>query len=92
MSEINWLDMAMPSHKCKVCGALWRFWRADDFPSIKDDCWTLCSNTCGQCCDNVAMEEQIVPMTRKDALEWLQAYSAVEAMKAALAPTAPTGH
>src|SRR5688572_23207849 len=83
MTEINWLDLYMPSHKCTVCGAMWRFFRWEDFPKsgINYDSWTLCSNTCGKCCDNVAMGEQIAPIKRKDALEWLQAWAAVEKMK-----------
>lgn len=87
MNDINWLELYMPSHKCAVCGAMWRFYRAQDFPGHgvkQEDSWSLCSNTCGQCCDNVAMGEQIVPIKRKDAMEWLQAWAAVEAMKAAV--------
>lgn len=92
MTELNWLDLYMPSHKCVVCGAMWRYWRAGDLASIKEDSWSLQSNTCGQCCDNVPMGEQIMPIKRKDAMEWLQAWAAVEAMKSALSTAAPSGH
>lgn len=39
-----------PTHRCKVCGALWIDW---------GDSWSLFSRHCGQCCDNVAMGDQI---------------------------------
>lgn len=39
-----------PTHRCKVCSALWI-----RFP----DYWSLFSRQCGQCCDNVAMGDQI---------------------------------
>lgn len=40
----------MPTHRCKVCGAMWIDW---------GDSWSLFSPRCGQCCDNVAMGHQI---------------------------------
>lgn len=39
-----------PTHRCKVCGALWIDW---------GDTWSLFSPRCGQCCDNAAMGYQI---------------------------------
>lgn len=39
------------SHRCRVCGAMWR--------KHDDGSWSLASSTCGKCCDNVAMGEQI---------------------------------
>jgi hypothetical protein len=52
------LQMPPPSHRCKVCGALWIQWPMDD--PITPGCWTLYpGQTCGKCCDNVAMGEQI---------------------------------
>ena len=40
----------LPTHHCKVCGALWiRF----------TDSWSLFSRRCGPCCDNAAMGDQI---------------------------------
>jgi hypothetical protein len=41
------------THACKVCGAQWRQWDTDKS-------WSLVSKTCGKCCDNVAMGDQIV--------------------------------
>jgi hypothetical protein len=32
-----------PTHRCTVCGAFWMEWAEN---------WSLCSNECGQCCDN----------------------------------------
>lgn len=43
---------AMPTHRCTVCGALWR--------KIEDGTWNLVSGECAACCDNAAMREQIV--------------------------------
>lgn len=44
------------THRCKVCGALWRW----NTPSVvRDGSWSLVSATCGKCCDNVAMGDQI---------------------------------
>jgi hypothetical protein len=39
-----------PTHRCKVCGAMWIDW---------GDSWSLFGRRCGQCCDNVAMGDQI---------------------------------
>jgi hypothetical protein len=50
----------MPSHRCMVCGAFWRLY-AD--PLGAGGSWSLRSPTCGPCCDNVAMGEQIVCLT-----------------------------
>lgn len=46
-----------PTHRCTVCGAFWMKWK---------DSWSLCSKQCGQCCDNVAMGDQIVPLIVSD--------------------------
>ena len=50
-----------PTHRCKVCGALWRFWPRRD--TGHPDSWSLRSNIAGPCCDNVWMGEQIEPLT-----------------------------
>jgi hypothetical protein len=44
-------DNTPPTHRCKVCGALWFRWPAGT--------WSLRSPTCGPCCDNAQMGEQI---------------------------------
>jgi hypothetical protein len=55
------------THRCKVCGALWRLCKGEpdkyrdlpaDYP-LSHDSWSLVSPTCGKCCDNVAMGDQI---------------------------------
>ncbi len=40
-----------PTHRCRVCGALWHRFASGD--------WTLISKACGKCCDNAPMGEQI---------------------------------
>jgi hypothetical protein len=49
----------MPTHRCKICGAFWRLY-AD--PLDAGGSWSLRSPTCGKCCDNVSMGEQIVSL------------------------------
>lgn len=48
------------NHHCKVCGALWV--RHPD-----DATWSLCSQSCGSCCDNAPMGDQIVPLFTPEA-------------------------
>lgn len=46
----------IPTHRCKVCGAMWILWQFKTEPPT----WSLGTNEkCGQCCDNVAMGDQI---------------------------------
>ena len=47
-----------PTHRCKVCGALWILYPTGD-RYTPDGSWSLCSRECGPCCDNVAMGDQI---------------------------------
>lgn len=44
------------THRCKICGALWRLIPADVNWKAT---WSLVSKTAGKCCDNVAMGDQI---------------------------------
>lgn len=46
-----------PTHRCKICGAFWMRWSEN---------WSLCSKSCGECCDNAAMGDQIVPLIISD--------------------------
>jgi hypothetical protein len=47
-------------HRCKICGALWRL---NPPSSVQPDgSWTLVSEKCGKCCDNVEMGSQIEPV------------------------------
>jgi hypothetical protein len=52
---------ALPTHRCNVCSALWRFIPNRD--TGWGDSWNLRSKTCGPCCDCVEMGEQIEPLT-----------------------------
>lgn len=61
-----------PTHKCTVCGALWRFWPARDTIRSEQDTWSLRSPTCGPCCDNAPMRDQIVPATMADIQQELR--------------------
>jgi hypothetical protein len=56
------------THRCKVCAAMWRLNPAEPekYPSdhpFAQETWSLVSAKCGKCCDNVAMENQIEPVT-----------------------------
>lgn len=56
------LTGVVPSHRCKTCGALWRFYRAGE-GGLPVDSWNLRSAEAGPCCDNVPMGDQIEPLT-----------------------------
>lgn len=43
------------THRCRICGALWIAFGSDP---VKGG-WSLASRSCGTCCDNVEMGEQI---------------------------------
>lgn len=68
----DWRNQVAPSHKCTVCGALWRYWPSRDTIHIDQDTWSLRSPACGPCCDNVAMGAQIVPLTMEDMEQYLR--------------------
>lgn len=57
-SDTSLIPGAVPTHRCKVCGAYWRKWNVDGETS-----WNLCSPGCGECCDNAAMSDQIEALT-----------------------------
>lgn len=50
LASVHYLAPPHPTHRCKVCGALWHHW---------DHSWSLVSEHCGACCDNVPMGKQI---------------------------------
>ncbi len=54
-----------PTHRCKKCGALWRFWLARE-TGIQQDTWSLISAVAGPCCDNAPMGDQIEPIKLGD--------------------------
>lgn len=74
----DWFNDPAPTHRCTICGALWRYWLQRD--SGSPDSWSLHSNACGKCCDNVAMGGQIVRLTMGDFVELLRARFAVDVM------------
>lgn len=43
------------THYCTICNAQWVRW--------EDGHWSLCSASCGPCCDNVPMGDQIAPIS-----------------------------
>lgn len=56
-----------PTHRCKICNALWR--------KLDDGSWNLRSFECGQCCDNVSMNKQIESL---DAEEFISTVKIAE--------------
>ena len=50
---------AAASHYCVVCAARWKQW--------PDQSWSLVSDKCGPCCDNVAMGDQIISINATGA-------------------------
>lgn len=74
----QWRDEPAPTHRCNVCGAMWRFWPRRD--TGHEDAWNMRSNACGPCCDQAPMREQIQPLTIGQFAEWLGARLAVDTM------------
>jgi hypothetical protein len=67
--EIERLKPQTATHRCKECGALWRLWAAGEVHPDDDGSWMLISPSCGKCCDNVAMGDQIQPLGVLAAIE-----------------------
>lgn len=59
----------LPSHRCTICGAMWRVLTPKDFGGAIS--WTLVSSFCGACCDNAPMSDQIQPLTISEFKQWL---------------------
>ena len=51
-----------PTHRCKVCGALWIKHLTGQQPTWGEAQWSLYSRRCGPCCDNAPMGAQIEPI------------------------------
>ena len=66
---------ARATHRCKACSALW--------VQHLDGSWSLCSDTCGKCCDNMAMGDQIEAIGMRAELD--QALVELAAERATLA-------
>lgn len=75
----GWRDKPAPTHRCKVCGAMWRYWTKRE-SGLEYDSWNLRSTVCGPCCDGVEMRDQIEPLTLGEMVKWLAARNAVDAM------------
>lgn len=74
-----------PTHRCKICGATW--WLGQ-VPNVEGLSWSLRSKTCGPCCDNVTMGEQIEPLSARDP--WSDLIAASEQAKRELGEDAPS--
>lgn len=48
-----------PTHRCKVCGALWKLWEPGEALPGDEGSWSLVFGKAGKCCDNVEMGDQI---------------------------------
>lgn len=59
--DTSFVGNCSPTHRCKVCGALW---------ICRSDSWSLCSKECGPCCDNEPMAEQIEELILSDCITW----------------------
>jgi hypothetical protein len=68
---VKFEDQTAPTHRCKVCGAGWRFWRHAEVPGSTSDTWNLRNPTAGGCCLDANMGDQIEPMTAGHMLNWL---------------------
>jgi len=79
-NDMDWINKAAPTHRCKVCGALWRFWRKEDTHFSSMDSWSLVSIACGKCCDMETMGEQIEYLTIGEMEKYIIACHAVDAM------------
>ena len=53
-ADTSLIPGAVPTHRCKVCGAYWRKWNVNGQMS-----WNLNSRGSGKCCDNTLMADQI---------------------------------
>lgn len=58
----------VPSHICRHCGALWRFWPACDTQDQESEGWQLRSKVAGSCCNNALTMRAVVPLTWRDML------------------------
>lgn len=54
-------QLAIPTHRCTKCGALWRYWTPNE-TGAPNGSWSLRSERAGPCCDNAPMGEQMEPL------------------------------
>jgi hypothetical protein len=62
----------IPTHRCKICGALWTYSPQRDTGLPCGDTWHLFSDDCGECCDNAVMGDQIEMLTVREFIENLK--------------------
>lgn len=60
-SIVHALPGATPTHRCKSCGGLWRFWFAQE-TGARSDSWNLRSLSCCLDCDGDASIEHMEPL------------------------------
>ncbi len=56
--------MIKATHYCRTCGAEWKFWPSSE-SHLPHDSWSLVSNRCFPCCDNVPMGSQIAEISAR---------------------------
>ena len=76
----SWRSEPAPTHRCTVCGAVWRFVPQRDFPRSAGNTWNLRSSVAGPCCDSAPMRDQIVPLTMGDLEKLMLARLMVDRM------------
>lgn len=76
----DWKTEPAPTHRCTVCGAVWRYIPERDLPGANGDTWNLRSTVAGPCCDSAPMRDQIVPLTMVDAEKLVRARLMVDRM------------
>lgn len=67
--ETAWKDEPAPSHRCVVCGAMWRYWPQRD--TQEPDSWDLCSDKHDSCCEVMPISRHIIPATIADLEKWI---------------------
>lgn len=79
MANENWRDEPAPTHRCKVCGGLWRYYRQGELPGATGGTWNMRSQ-CFDCCADAPMREQIELLTLGRLEQYIKARLAVDAM------------
>lgn len=67
-----------PSHKCRFCGALWRFFRKGESGGFTTDVWSNCSNFAGDCCAEKPIVDQMAPVTLIEIERYIVARKGIE--------------
>lgn len=83
MSAVEATAQQTATHRCKVCGALWRLWQPGEARLGDKGSWSCAlpapgrdwSYRCGSCCDNVAMGDQIERLATSALIIYVVMYS-----------------